>query len=139
MFGCSRDARIWRSAMNFSSKAAAGVIDQHPAHDAGCHSEELCPLAPLHPALVHEAEKRLVHEGAGVEGVVRPLAPQLAPRELLELGVDEGRETVEGVGVATAPCTQQLGHLRRFGIRAIRRHDPPCRRSRLVVLFAQHE
>jgi hypothetical protein len=67
-------------------------------------------------ALVDQAEKRLIDEGSRLQGMVRPLLPQIGGRATPQLLVHEKHETVAGVRIPSPPGAQQRRHVgRRLG------------------------
>jgi hypothetical protein len=82
------------------------VIDEHAAHHARGHREEVRAVLPAHAAQLHKAEVRLVDESGGLQGVSRPLAVHLAAGEALEFFVHDGKQPLERGRVAAPQATR---------------------------------
>src|SRR5579864_427221 len=71
------------------------------------------PVLPLDWfGLAHQPNICLVDERRGLQGLVRPAAPQITPGQRMELAIDMRRKLFERGGIAVAPLHQQLGDRR---------------------------
>ena len=100
-------------------RAVTGVVHQDPPHHARRQAEELGPVPPVDPALVHQPEIGLVHQGGGLEGVAGGLAAQVLGCQAMQLLVDHGEHLIEALLVAPAPVQQPLGDGARGGGRIV--------------------
>ena len=64
------------------------MVHQHLPHHPRRQAEELGPIAPVDLRLVHKPQIGLVHEGGGLEAVIRPLATQIRRGQSAKLVVD---------------------------------------------------
>jgi hypothetical protein len=85
------------------------VIDQDAAHDLRRDTKEMRPILPIDVALVDQSKVHLMNEGRRLQGMVRPLLPQLARGHAAQLRIDERQQPVEGRPVAAAPVAEQSG------------------------------
>jgi hypothetical protein len=76
---CRPDTVIERDpgplARSLGHPMRAGAIDQQAPHHLGRHPEELPPVLPHHPALIHEPYVGLVHERRRLQRVPSAFAP----------------------------------------------------------------
>ena len=84
------------------------MLDQNTAHQLRGYCEEMGPILPLHPLVIHEADVGLVDQRACLKVVVGALASHVAVRQPSELRIDDRRQLVEGELVSVAPGTEQL-------------------------------
>ena len=91
--------------------APARVIDEDPAHGLRGNREELRPVLPARPMLLHQAHPGFVHERRGLQRVALSFVAQPDARHLAQLGVDERHELLSGASVALLPRLQQLREL----------------------------
>ena len=89
--------------------AASGVVHQDPAHRQRRGAEEVRPVAPFDPGLIHQPQVGLVHQARGAEGVTGPLASKLGVGEPAKVGIDLLVQPGLGVRVAVAEPEEQLG------------------------------
>jgi hypothetical protein len=94
--------------------AGAGVIHEDATHDAGRNGEEVRAVVPRDGLRVHEPEIGLVDERGGLEAVACPLAGPTAPRDVVELVVDERNQLRERSLVALSPGEKQSGDVSRM-------------------------
>jgi hypothetical protein len=56
-----------------------------------------------HRSLIDQPQIRLIDEGGGLQGVIRPFPAQMVPGHAAQLLVHEGQETVQRLIVSRAP------------------------------------
>jgi len=88
------------------------VVHEDPAHELRGHAEEMGAVAPLHTALVDEAEVRLADERRRLERVVGCLASHGTRGLLVQLGVYRGHQAFTGGAITVTPVVEQLGDVR---------------------------
>ena len=88
------------------------MVHEDVPHHASRHGEEMRAIVPGHLRRVDEPDIRLVDERRRLEAVPRALARHAAPRDLVQLPVDERNQSLEGGLVAFAPLQQQVGNRR---------------------------
>lgn len=86
---------------------SARMLDQDPAHQLRRDREEMGPVLPLHPVVVHEAHVGFVDQSSGLEAVSLALTSHVAVRKTSELGIDDWRELLERASIAVTPGTEQ--------------------------------
>src|ERR1051326_6142238 len=91
--------------------AAARVIDQHVAHDAGGDGEEMATVCEIELGRAGHAQISFVHDGGAGEGGLRRFELQVVARHALKLVVDERHELLKRGLVAPAPTRQKVGAL----------------------------
>jgi hypothetical protein len=64
----------------------------------------------LHALLIDQPQKCLIHQGCPLQGVLRPLTPQVLLGESPQLLIDEWHQFAESGLVASTPLNQQLRH-----------------------------
>ena len=79
-----------------------GIVDQNAAHGTGRGSEELGAILPVHPVQVRQLHVGFVHQPGRAEGVVRPLALELAVGDAPQVLIDGGIQSLQGIGIAAA-------------------------------------
>jgi hypothetical protein len=89
--------------------SGAGGIDQHAAHDPGCHGKEVLSVVPLDALDVDESQIGLVDEGGWLERVSTALMAHVLTRDPPQFLVHEWNELIEGGLIAVAPGQQQSG------------------------------
>ena len=102
----------------------SGTLDQNTAHQLRGYGEEMGPILPLHPLVIHEADVGLVDQGGRLEAVVAALTSHAAVRQPAQLRIDDRRQAVERALVSVAPGPEQLAdvvyrHLGRSCVPAI--------------------
>ena len=90
----------------------AGVVHEDATHHAGRHREEVRAVVPGDVFRVDQPEVCLVDERRRLQAVSRAFVGHVAPRDLVELLVDERNQSLQGVGVALAPFEKQRGDVR---------------------------
>jgi hypothetical protein len=68
------DQRAGAARAPFRRQLLPRVVDQHTPHRHGCHGEEMGPVAPVHPTVVHEPQVALVDQRGGGQHVPRSLS-----------------------------------------------------------------
>ena len=104
-----RDARLVAAALG--AAALAGVVDEHLAHGARRRAEEVRAVLPAGGRVADEAHVGLVHQGRGVQRVVRALVAQALPRDDQQLLVDQRQELLRGLRAARAHVLQHARDL----------------------------
>ena len=72
---------------------------------------------PIDAVLVHELEKRFVHERRRLQRVTGIFTREVAPRDAMQLAVDERGQLLEGARVSTLPSVEQVGDVPVLGRR----------------------
>ena len=103
---------IRRAGAALVRDAAAGVVDQDPAHRSRRGSEEVG--AALEVGRVEEAHPGLADERGRLERVVAGLASELGARHLEELAVDTLEEAVLGSLASPGGGLEEVGQRRRI-------------------------
>jgi hypothetical protein len=101
------DAELPRSPAALGGAAVARVVDEDAAHQARGQPQELRAVAPVHAALVDQAQVHLVHQRSWLERVAAALAPDVAPREPSELLVHEGEHLAQRLLVAVRQVEEE--------------------------------
>jgi hypothetical protein len=86
-------------------------IDQNAAHHLTRDAEELAPVLPYHPALIHQPQIGLVHERRGLQAMPRSLATQPCGCPTAKLLVQHRHQLVTGVGITRGPGMQERRHV----------------------------
>jgi hypothetical protein len=79
------------------------LIDKNPAHQCGCHTEEVRATRRCCAANIHESEINLVNEGSWLDGDGRRFAAELPTGDAAQLVIDKRHQAVEGPFVSLAP------------------------------------
>ena len=95
----------------FGHPAAARVIDKDAAHHLRRQREEVGPVLPAGPLLVHQAQVGLVHEGRGLEGVSSALSAHPLRGALIQLPIQRCEQRIASGVVPAAPGPQQSGDI----------------------------
>ena len=66
------------------------------------------PILPLHALVVHQAHIRLIDQSSCLQTVADSLGAHVAPRQAVELGIDDGRQLLQGALVSISPGAQEL-------------------------------
>ena len=91
----------------------AGVVDEDSAHHPSRDRKEVRAVVPGDvPSPSTSRTIRLVDERRRLEAVPRALAGHAAPRDLVQLAMDERNQALEGTLVALPPLEQQPGDVR---------------------------
>ena len=98
-------------APRFSGAARAGVIHQNAADHLRGDAEEMGAVLPPDVVLADQLQIGLVNQGGALQGVARPLLPQVAAGQAAQFVVDQGGEFLQGLPVPVAPVSQQTGDL----------------------------
>jgi hypothetical protein len=83
------------------------VVDEDLPHCPGRDAEEVAAILPAHVLLLHQAQIGLMHEGGGLERVIRTLAPHVGARRPAQLAADGGKEPLPIVWRAGPPSPEQ--------------------------------
>ena len=83
--------------------AGAREVDEHAAHEAGGHREEVRAILPLHPSDINEPDVNLVDERGCLEDVIRTLPGHVPPGQSAQFTVHERDQLLHGPVVAGSP------------------------------------
>ena len=72
---------------------------------------------PLDAVLVDELQKRFVHERRRLQSVPGIFTREVAPRDPMQLAVDERGQLLEGARVSALPSMEQVGDVPVLGRR----------------------
>jgi hypothetical protein len=101
---------------SFLPPARFSMVDQHPAHEPGGEGKKMSAILQRHVPL-YQPQEGFVHHRGRLQGVIAPLRSHVVTRQPAKLLIDEGRQTLQGLGVAVTPVGQELreirGHLHR--------------------------
>ena len=111
----------------------ARVVHEDAPHHASGHRQEMRAVVPRHVFRVDQPQIRFVDERRRLEAVPGTLSRHAAPRDLVELPVDERNQSLEGGLVALSPFQKQSGDLR--GVVSNSAILGPFRRVQLFVPF----
>ena len=100
----------------------AGEVDEHPAHQAGGHREEVGAILPLDAADIDQPEVDLVDERGGLEHVVGTLAGHVPLGDPAQLVVYE-RERASRPPPASPPRHSMSRAVTSLGRRSVRTSD----------------
>jgi hypothetical protein len=89
-------------------EAAAGPIDEDPAHGFGGGGEEMCAVLPRRLRLAAEAEPRFVDECGGLQGLVGGFARHAGGGQLAQLIVNEGQQLVGRLDLAASDAAEEV-------------------------------
>ena len=87
------------------------LLDQNTAHQLRGYGEEMGPILPLHPLVIHEPDVGLIDQRACLKVVAGALASHVPVRQPAELRIDDRRQLVEGELVSVTPGTEELADL----------------------------
>ena len=88
------------------------MVHQDAAHQPRGHREEVRAVLPRHVVRIDQPQIGLVDERRRLEAVPDALAGHAAPRDLVELVMDERNQLLEGGFIALAPREEERRHLR---------------------------
>ena len=94
-------------AAAFRCRARAGGINQQSSHDFRAHGQEVRAVLPVHVLRVHQPDERLVHQGRGIPAHARAFLADVLTSQAPQLVVDERRQALERLGIATPPRLEQ--------------------------------
>ena len=83
------------------------MLDQNTAHQLRGYREEMGPILPLHPLVIHQADIGFIDQRGRLEAVVGALTSHVAVRQPAELRIDDRRQLVEGELVSVAPGAEE--------------------------------
>src|SRR5690349_24588484 len=73
---------------------ASGVIDQQTAHCSRCDRKEMLTILPVSLTRLDETKIDFVHQGGGLERVIRPLTSHQTPGKHMQVRQDECEQTL---------------------------------------------
>lgn len=86
-------------------------VNEDPAHHLRGHGKEVGAILPVGPVDIYEAQERFVDESRAFERVARAFVPHVPSGGATEVIVNVGNQSLQGLGVARAPCPQQARYL----------------------------
>jgi hypothetical protein len=86
-------------------------VYENPAHNLGRCSEKMRPILPVGGLDVHQMQVGLMHQCSGLERISRTLVPHIPAGNTTEVVIDQGRQTLQGRWVSTAPSPDEGGNL----------------------------
>ena len=89
----------------------SGMLDQDTAHQLRGDCEEMGPILPLHPLVIHQADVGLIDQRACLKVVFGALASHVPVRQAPQFRIDDRRELVEGELVSGTPGAEQLADI----------------------------
>src|SRR5262245_57753438 len=101
---------------------ASRAVDEDPPHQLRRHREEMRTILPVHTLVIDKAQICLVDELGGLQAVAAALPAHVASREPMQLVIDNGRQSIQGFVIATAPGLQQRADV--LASRSSRLHFP---------------
>jgi hypothetical protein len=107
-------------------------MDQNLADQVGGDPEKLRAGATLHSTLIHKSQISFVDESGWLQGVVTPLALQIARGQTPKFAINERQQSVQGGPVAIAPRQEQARNLAWFRLR----HHPSLSQDYTLALKA---
>src|SRR5205085_12565177 len=81
----------------------AGVVHKDAPHRLRGDAEKMGAVLPADSPLIHQLQERFMDERRGLQGVVAPLAPEVAGGQPAQLGVNLRQQAVERVLAPVAP------------------------------------
>jgi hypothetical protein len=107
-----------RRAATLGAAPLARVVYQHMPHHFGSDGEEMRPILPFDLMIGQQPEKCLLHQRRGLHAVVFALASQVTPRDLIQLPLNQGQQSVQGGAVSLPPTDQESGDIFCRGLHA---------------------
>mgnify|MGYP000119666982 CR=1 FL=1 len=105
---------------------ASGVVDKDPPDRLGGDREEMGPVVPLSPLLVHEFEVGLVHQGGCLQRMIAAFLSHLQLGRSPQLLVHQRQQLLGGLPVACGRTGRALGltvcSVRRWGVPLLPAH-----------------
>lgn len=98
------------SAVALLSALLPGVIQEYPPHEARRQAVEMFAIFKAQAALPDQLEKQLIDDAGGLQDVFRPLSTEKRRRDLSQLGIDQVKKAVNGIGSSLAPLSQEFCH-----------------------------
>lgn len=99
------------AAAAFTGMLPARVVNEDLAHQLRRHRKKVCPVLQRQPVHIYESQVDLVHERRRLEGMPGKFALEMTARHAAQLVVHERDQTVERLGVATAPGQEQVSYI----------------------------
>ena len=87
------------------------MIHQNAANHLRRDAIEMRTAAPMHIALIHQPEKRLMHQRSALERMLCPLPPQMRTRQTPQFAVYQGHQFFQCALVSVAPVDQKRRNL----------------------------
>jgi hypothetical protein len=99
------------AAATLQAIAAAGVIDNQPAHLLGGQVEKVQAILAADGGAGEHSHAELVDQGGGLKRVGVKFLPKINGGEVPQLTVDSGDELAAGFVVSAAPLGEQEGEV----------------------------
>ncbi len=87
------------------------MVRQHPPHLYGRHREEVRPVAPVDLRPFEDPQVCLVHQGGGLQRVIRPLTGHPPARHRPQVGIHRIHQFVSEVPLAAPNVVQHAGNI----------------------------
>ena len=92
------------------------MVDEDAAHHASSHGEEMRPVLPGNSLSVDKTDIHLIDERRCLQAVPHALTCHAAPRDLVQLTMNQRDQLLAGSHVAFPPLEKERGDIRRvFG------------------------
>jgi hypothetical protein len=89
----------------------ARMVNENAPHDLSGDAKKVSTILPAHVSLIHQFEKRFVHERGRLKSVIPPFPTQITAREALQFAIDRRQQLLECVLAPDAPLLEQFGDL----------------------------
>jgi len=103
------ERNFFKLPASFVAIFGPGMIDKNVAHCACGHRKEMRPIIPGNVHL-NELQIRLMDKSRVLERMTFALVLHFAPRQLVQLAVNERQQFVQCLGIAGAPLNEQTGY-----------------------------
>ena len=113
-------------AASFFRLPAASMAHENAPHHLRGDAEELRAILPAHFILIDEPEINLVHQGGGLQSVIRAFPAEETDRLPVEFLVDQRKQRLERARITASPGNQPPGYLSSVWQRSV------LRRSRIL-------
>src|SRR5215472_15611045 len=87
------------------------MLNQDAPHHLGGNREEMGAILPPHALVVDQSHVGFIEQRGRLQAGAGALAPHVAPRQPVELVIDDGRQPFERALLSVAPGLEQLAHL----------------------------
>jgi len=87
---------LFLPAPSLSSVLSAGIIDQNVPHYVRGDGKEMNSALPCSISQPNKLDVSLMHERSRLQGVIRPLVPQMGDRQSMEFLVDDRNKVAGG-------------------------------------------
>jgi len=84
----------------------SGVIHKNAAHQLGRDAKEMRAILPSKVLRAGQPNEGFIDQCCRLKGMVAPLAGHVSPSQSPELGLDEGEQVLERLGIAVTPCSK---------------------------------